>query len=89
LATAVANLAAKVEKISSSRPQAPTPDEVNERIAARRDEAIRRISEHTEDARVKLVEALEAIQRWADENLGVIPATQLRKMLADALGDPL
>lgn len=83
---AVANLAARVEKINAGRPQAPTVDEVNERIAARRDEAVKKIFEHTQEARAKLTADRADLVAWAGTNLGPMIAAELTRRLDVMLG---
>lgn len=85
--TAVANLANRVEKISSGRPQPPTPDEVAERISAARDEAVRKILEHTGDARAKLDADRKALAEWAAQNLGPMIAAELDRRVGAMLGE--
>ena len=79
LSTAVANLAARVEKIAAGRPQPPTVDEVTARINARRDDAIRQIMQHTGDAAAKLEADRVELLTWAEQNLGPLIGAELRR----------
>lgn len=84
---AASTLAKTVETIASRRPREPTKDEVEERIAARRDDAIKKISEYTGDARAKLEADRGDLVAWARSNLGPMIASELERRLGLMLGD--
>lgn len=83
----VAEIAARLEKVTMARPRPPTPDEVEERIAARRDDAIKKISEYTGDARAKLDADRAELVAWARSNLGPMIASELERRLGLMLGE--
>jgi phosphoribosyl-ATP pyrophosphohydrolase len=84
---ALSNLSKTVENISKNRPSAPTVDEVTERIAKVRDEAVRKILEHTTEAREKLAKDRADLVAWAGANLGPMIAAELERRLGVMLGE--
>lgn len=82
----VGDLAARVEKIAAGRPRVATPDEVTERIEARRDEAVHKILEHTSEARAKLAADRKALVAWAAGEMAPRVADELARRVADMLG---
>lgn len=82
----VGDLAARVEKIVAGRPRVETPDEVTERIEARRDEAVHKILEHTNEARVKLAADRKALAAWAAMEMAPRVAEELARRVDDMLG---
>lgn len=84
--TALSNLSKTVENISKNRPSPPSVDEVTERIARVRDEAVKKIMEHTTEAREKLAADRAALVAWARENLGPATVAELERRLEGMLG---
>lgn len=82
----VGDLAARVEKIAAGRPRVATPDEVTERIEARRDEAVHKILEHTREAHAKLTADRKALAAWAAEELAPRVADELARRVDSMLG---
>lgn len=87
--TLIGGLAKTAERINGARPQAPTADEVSARIAARADDAVKKIFEYTEDARKKLDADRADLAAWARANLGPLIAEELgRRVDAMLAGAP-
>jgi hypothetical protein len=82
----VANFAARIEKIVALRPRPETPDEVASRIVARRDEAVKKIFEHTREAKVRLEAERAGLDAWAAEHLGPAMRDELRRRVGLMLG---
>lgn len=80
-----ANLAKTVENIGKGRPRELTADEVTERIAARRDEAVRKISEYTAERAAKLTADRKAFGEWAQQ-FGPLIGAELVRRLDEMLG---
>lgn len=87
LLNSASNLAKTAEAIANKRPRAPTVDEVTERISKVRDEAVKKILEHTTEAREKLAADRAALVTWARDNLGPMIAAELDRRVAVMLGE--
>lgn len=85
----ISNTAKTVEKIANGRPREVTRDEVEERIAARADEAVKKIVEYTDDAYAKLEADRAELDAWARSNLGPLIAEELARRVDAMLGGPL
>jgi len=84
---AASTLAKTVETITAKRPREPTRDEVEERIAKRRDAAIEKISEYTDDARAKLEADRAELVVWMRSNLGPVIAGEVERRIGVMLGE--
>jgi hypothetical protein len=83
----ISNLAARVEKIANGRPREVTRDEVEERIAARRDEAVAKICEYTKEAHAKLEADRVELSAWGRSVLGPVGGAELDRRVGLMLGE--
>ena len=84
---AASTLAKTVETITAKRPREPTKDEVEDRIAKRRDAAIERIAEYTDDARAKLEADRADLSAWGRSVLGPVGGAELDRRVGLMLGE--
>ena len=82
----ISNLAARVEKIANGRPREVTRDEVEERIAARADEAVAKICEYTKEAHAKLNADRAELSAWGRSVLGPVGGAELDRRIGLMLG---
>jgi hypothetical protein len=66
-----------------------TRDEVEERIASRRDEAVAKICEYTKEADAKLEAERAELDAWARSNLGPMITGELARRVDAMLGGPV
>jgi len=76
-----------IEGIMSKRPREPTKDEIEERIAARRDDAVNKICEYTREAREKLEADRAELSAWGRSVLGPVGGAELDRRVAAMLGE--
>lgn len=84
--TALSNLSKTVEKIAAGRPQAPTADEVTERIQARDAECVDLVLRYTRERAGKLRRDRAELAAWAAQEMAPRVAEELQRKVDEMLG---